>query len=132
MNGKNKVTKPSPCKPRIIRTENNETHELGNTILFMELEDAIKTLKNGKAAGLDNMFSQQIKHFGRTTRLWLIYLFNHIRDTLKIPELWIIALLKPGKKPDTPSNYQPVSLLCHSYKLYERILLNRLCPAIDD
>lgn len=62
------MTKPRPCKPRIIRTENNEWHELGNQILFTELDDAIETLKNGKAAGLDNMFSEQIKHFGNTTR----------------------------------------------------------------
>jgi len=68
MNGKNKMTKPRPCKPRIIRTENNETHELGNPILFTELGDAIETLKNEKAAGLDNMFSEQIKHFERTSR----------------------------------------------------------------
>ncbi|KAL4113930.1 hypothetical protein QTP88_017480 [Uroleucon formosanum] len=95
-----------------------------------------KTLKNGKVAGLDNMFSEQIKHFGKTTRLWLLNLFNNIRITLKIPKIWrkakVIALLKPGKEPDTPSSYRPVSLLCHTYKLFERILLNRLCPAIDD
>ncbi|KAL4084333.1 hypothetical protein QTP88_028157 [Uroleucon formosanum] len=44
----------------------------------------------------------------------------------------IIVLLKPGKNPDLPSSYRPVSLLCHTYKLYERILLNRLGPAIDE
>jgi hypothetical protein len=44
----------------------------------------------------------------------------------------VIALLKPEKEPDTPSSYWPVSLLCRTYKLFERILLNRLCPAIDD
>jgi hypothetical protein len=41
MNGKNKVTKPRSCKPRIIRTENNETHKHRNSVLIMELEDAI-------------------------------------------------------------------------------------------
>jgi len=63
------MTKPRPCKPRIIRTENNETQELGNPILFTELNDAIETLKSGKAARLDNMFLKQIKHFERTIRL---------------------------------------------------------------
>jgi len=27
MNGKNKLSKPSPCKPRVIRTENNKKHK---------------------------------------------------------------------------------------------------------
>jgi len=38
------MTKSRPYKPRIIRTENNETHELGNPILLTELDDAIETL----------------------------------------------------------------------------------------
>jgi len=45
MNGKNKMTKPRPRKPRIIRTEKNEMHELGNPILFTELGDAIDTIE---------------------------------------------------------------------------------------
>jgi len=137
VNGKNKLPKSRPCKPRVIRTENKETHERGSTILFTELEDVIDNLNNGKAAGLDDMFLEQIKHFGRTTKIWLLNLFNSIRVSLKIPKIWrkakVIALLKPGKKPDMPSNYLPVSLLCHTYnKLYERIFLNRLNPTIDD
>lgn len=44
----------------------------------------------------------------------------------------VIALLKPGKNPDLPSSYRPVSLLCHTYKPYERMLLNRLGPPIDE
>lgn len=44
----------------------------------------------------------------------------------------VIALLKPGKNPDLPSSYRLASLLCHTYKLFERILLNRLGPAIDE
>ncbi|KAE9524319.1 hypothetical protein AGLY_015358 [Aphis glycines] len=68
-------------------------------------------IKRLDTAGLDNMFSEQIKHFGKTTRLWLLSLFNNIRSTLKIPKIWrkakVIALLKPGKEPDTPSSYRP-------------------------
>lgn len=40
--------------------------------------------------------------------------------------------MKPRKEPHTPSSYQPVTLLCHTYKLYERIFLNKLNPTIDD
>lgn len=48
VNAINKFPKPTHCKPKIIRTQNNDKHELGNTILFTELEDAIDKLKTGK------------------------------------------------------------------------------------
>jgi len=52
-----------------------------------------------------------------------------------ITKIWrktkIIALLKPGKDKDDPKNYRPVSLLCHTYKVFERMLLNHLVPIVD-
>ena len=52
----------------------------------------------------------------------------------KIPTIWgqskIIAILKPGKDSSIPKNYRPIFLLCHTYKLYERMILNRIAPAI--
>ena len=53
----------------------------------------------------------------------------------KIPTIWrqakIIAILKPGKDSSIPKNYRPISLLWHTYKLYERMILNRIAPAIE-
>ena len=53
----------------------------------------------------------------------------------KTPKIWrqskIIAILKPGKDSATPKNYRPISLLCHTYKLYERIILNRIAPVVE-
>ena len=30
-----------------------------------------------------------------------------------------------------PKSYRPISLLCHTYKLFERMILNRLNPLIE-
>ena len=53
----------------------------------------------------------------------------------KIPKLWrqskIIAILKPGKDPVIPKSYRPISLLCHTYKLYERMILSRVTPLLE-
>ena len=53
----------------------------------------------------------------------------------KIQTIWrqskIIAILKPEKDSSIPKNYRPISLLCHTYKLYERMILNRIAPAIE-
>ena len=52
-----------------------------------------------------------------------------------IPTVWrqskTIAIMKPGKDSSIPKNYRPISLLCHTYKLYERMILNRISPTIE-
>jgi len=62
--------------------------------------------------------------------------FNECRKTAKISKQWlkakVIALLKPGKLPNDPKNFRPISLLCHMYKLYERLILNRIAPVIEE
>ena len=66
---------------------------------------------------------------------WLLTMLNICFMENKIPTVWrqskIIAILKPGNDSLIPMNYRPVSLLCHTYKLYERIILNRIAPAIE-
>ena len=53
----------------------------------------------------------------------------------KIPKICrqskIIAILKSGKDSAIPKNYRPFSLLCHTYKLYERMILNRIAPVVE-
>ena len=52
-----------------------------------------------------------------------------------IPKVWrqskIIAILKPGKDSAQPKSYRPISLLCHMYKLYERLILNKITLSVD-
>ena len=43
----------------------------------------------------------------------------------------VISLLKPGKDPSSLNSFRPISILCHLYKLYERLIINRLCPVIE-
>ena len=35
------------------------------------------------------------------------------------------------KDPLRPKSFRPISILCHLYKLYERLILNRLSPTIE-
>ena len=53
----------------------------------------------------------------------------------KIPTLWrqskIIAILKHGKDSAISKSYIPISLLCHTYKLYEIMILNSIAPTIE-
>ncbi|CAG9114277.1 unnamed protein product [Plutella xylostella] len=108
---------------------------LSKPITLNELMRGIKGLKVGKAAGVDDITVEQLKNLGPATISWLLKLFNNCLSSAKIPKLWrkskIVALLKPGKLPVEAKNFRPISLLCHTYKLLERLLLNRLSSRID-
>ena len=106
-------------------------------ILFSEGEynKGVAALKNNKAAGRDDILVEQLKHLGPKAHKWLLTMLNICFMENKIPTIWrqskIIAILKPGKDSSIPKNYRPISLLCHTYKLYERMILNRIAHTIE-
>ena len=101
-----------------------------------ELEVAMSHLKNGKTAGLDGITTELIKHFGERTRSWILDLMNNCVASSSIPKAWritkVVALLKPGKDPNNKKSYRPISLLSILYKLYERLILARIAPTIEE
>ena len=94
-----------------------------------EYRKGIAVVKNNKAAGIDDILVEQLKHLGPKAHKWLHTMLNTCFIENKIPKIWrqskIIAILKPGK------DYRPISLLCHTYKLYERLILNRVSPLLE-
>ena len=95
----------------------------------------VAILKNNKAAGRDDGLVEQLNNLGPKAHKWLLTILNKCFMENKIPTLWrqskIIAILKPGKDSAIPKSYRPISLLCHTYKLYERMILNRIVPTIE-
>ena len=61
-------------------------------------------------------------------------MFNRILVSYKLHALWrrytVIAILKPGKCYALTKNYRPIFFLCHTHKLSEMMILNRLNPPI--
>ena len=72
----------------------------------------------------------------QTARKWLLSLFNSCVTLSQLPKIWrkarVIAILKPGKDPHEVKSYRPISLLCHLFKLFERLILNRLGPITEE
>ena len=93
-----------------------------------EYRNGITALKNNKIAGIDYVLVEQLKHLGPKDNKWLHAMLNVCFTGNKVPKIWrqskIIAILKPGKD-------IPVSFSCHMYKLYERMILNRIAPVVE-
>lgn len=89
-------------------------------------------MKNGKAAGLDDICIEQIKHSGRLTKLRVKKLFNYLFASLRIPKIWrkarvsVIAILKPGKESKDQRKTTDRFLYFVMCINFSRIILNRL------
>ena len=124
-----------PCRKDLYYPSN--TGDTPKVYLFSEVEynKGVADLKNNKAAGRDDILVEQLKHLDTKAHKWLLTMLNICFTENKIPTVWrqskIIAILKPGKDSSIPKNYRPISLLCHPYKLYERMILNRIATAIE-
>ncbi|KAI0212708.1 putative RNA-directed DNA polymerase from transposon BS [Lamellibrachia satsuma] len=99
-----------------------------------ELDVDITALKKGKAPGLDDIQTKLIKQLGPKARDWLLRFFNSCTASKKIPkrQAKVVAILKPGKDSSEAKSFRPISLLCHTYKLFERLILNRLAAHVDE
>ena len=100
-----------------------------------EYRKGVATLKNSKAAGRDDVLVEELTNLGPNAHKWLCAMLINCFIDNKIPTTWrqskIITILKPGKDSAIPKSYGPISLLCHTYKLYERLILNRIAPTIE-
>ena len=84
-----------------------------------------------KETAIDDVMVEQLKNLGPRAHRCLHSMLNVFFTENRIPKVWrqskIIAILKPGKY----SSYRFISLLCHMYKLYERLILNKIAPSVD-
>jgi len=108
----------------------NANEEINNPITEEEILSAVKTLKNNKSPGIDNIINEHMKYTIQTMLPIYVKLFNIIFNTGTVPETWTDGLIKPiyKQKGDqkSPENYRPISLLSCLGKLFTSILNNRL------
>lgn len=118
-----------------LKKETPEDSELSQPITIDEISSALLQIKNGKAAGFDEIYPDFLTHSGKNVKRWLSRFFTNIIEKSHLPVEFkrskIIAVLKPGKDANMPENYRPIALLSSCYKLFERILYNRINPIID-
>ena len=104
-------------------------------ILREEVEAALKSLKEGKSAEVDNIPSELVQAGGETMIDMLLIICNKIWQTREWPTPWtqslVITLLNKGDLQQC-QNYHTISLISHPSKVMLRILLNRLKPQAEE
>ena len=104
------------------------------TITEEEVKEAINRLKNGKAAGHDNVKAEMIKTLGESGIKILTAILNKAWNLGSIPTDWevgiIILIFKKGNARDC-KNYRGITLLSIASKVYERVIESKLLKKTD-
>ncbi|CAK8680067.1 unnamed protein product [Clavelina lepadiformis] len=112
---------------RKLNTEDNKNLE--KPITIEEIENAVKSMKNGKSPGPDGLSAELYKECWPLIRNEIRELIQYWFDQKVIPreiKKGIITLIhKKGDDADL-KNYRPITLLNVEYKIYTKILTNRL------
>lgn len=112
----------------------------GNMIIkqvtLKELKDEIKLLNIKKAPGYDLITGQVLKALPGKAIVKLLHLINASFRLKFCPSQWkvaeVIMVPKPGKDLSDRKSYRPISLLPIISKLFEKLLLRRLKPVIEE
>ena len=77
---------PNRQRQSKIKLCGQETHDFDDDFTINELQNSLKHLKIGKAAGLDEIVTEEIKNFGPATMQWVLSLFNACARTHRLPD----------------------------------------------
>lgn len=95
----------------------------------------IKELNPNKAPGHDLITGKLIKELPIRAKYVIQQLFNAILKTSHYPSTWklakIIMIPKPGKDKTQIKSYRPISLLPILSKLFEKLLLEKIHPHLN-
>lgn len=101
---------------------------------MFELEEALGTCQ-GSSPGPDMIHYDMIKNLSLNAKTLLLRIFNDIWCSQSFPEQWreaiMIPILKPGKKPNSPNSYRPISLTNCMCKVMEKMVNKRLVWLLD-
>ena len=101
-----------PTKPErtILTTVEQSDQSLVYPFSEEEYRKGIAIFKINKAAGIDDVLVEQLKHIGPKA--------HRCFTENMISKVWrqsrIIVILKPGKDASIPKSYIPIALLCHT------------------
>ena len=98
-------------------------------ITLQEVDKELKTLKSGKAPGMDGISNDFYKYLADYLAEPLTILFNYIWERGIFPEKWAEGIIQPLHKKGSvrePDNYRKLTLMACMGKVFESIINKRL------
>ena len=115
------------------RPTNNEAVQ---AFTSSELDAALQQLRTGRCPDTSGLKAEMLKNGGSTLRWHLLRLYNDILQPDSTPPAdWkksTITIIHKSGDPELPSNYRPISIIPLLYKLFARLLYNRLAKRLDE
>ena len=102
---------------------------LDSDISEVEVESVISHLVNGKSPGWDGLTNEFFKKYNTQLKRSFAILFQNVWSTGHMPQSWKIGLIKLLPKVPSPvsfAQWRPISLMGGIYKIFTKILANRL------
>ena len=130
------LNRPPPTNPIVIAADEvPEIEDISTRLISKgEVKNAISSLKNGKAAGVDNIVAELLKADMETATQKLHEVIQMIWENEVIPHEWlkglIVKLPKKGNLKEC-TNWRGIALLVIASKLLGKILIERLKSGAD-
>ena len=116
-------------------TINADSHKSVDPFSDDELDAALKQLRNGRCQDTTGLLAEMLKAGGPTLHSHLLRLFNDVtRPSATPPDQWrqtTISVIYKSGDPQLSNNYRPIAIIPLLYKLFARLLYNRLQPLLD-
>ena len=93
-----------------VETDNSRQDDEQPLPILSEVIHAIKSIKNGKSPGIDNVPSEILKVGGETLNDILTKLYQKVWSTNQWPDLWSTILIIPITKKEISKNAQTIVL----------------------
>ena len=127
------TTRPVHRDPSVLNCPQTDTED-DHPILRREVEAAVRSLKKGKSAGVDNIPVELVQAGGEDVITALTTICNRIWQTGEWPTPWtqslVITLPEKGNLQQCQNN-RTISLISHPSKVMLKIILNRLKPQAE-
>lgn len=104
-------------------------------VTYPEVFSIVKALHTRKSPGIDGIPNISLKNLPTSAINHIVNIANHCLQAGYFPRDWkiakIVPILKPGKPPDNPESYRPISLLSGLSKILEKLIKLRLVKFLD-
>lgn len=100
-----------------------------------EVHKELLQTNSHKAPGHDLIVGEVLKHLPKKAIVLLTSVYNSMLRLCHYPVQWklarVIMIAKPGKPPNEPTSYRPISLLPLMSKTFDRLFLNRIKEMVN-